>query len=197
MRSNWLKLSMTAALVAMMGLSACGKNEKKPPLDYMPDMYDSYAVKAQHIGPHGEGMRVPPEGTMPVNAPEPYRYANDAAGAGNNKNPLPRTKRVLLHGQKMYNNTCIVCHGARGEGDGPVVPKFPAPPTLHSEKVRNWADGNLYHVITMGQNLMGSYATQLSPKDRWAVVHYIRALQRSVNPTDADLKEISARKAAQ
>ena len=72
-----------------------------------------------------------------------------------------------------------------GQGDGYIVPKFPRPPTLQSDKVRNWPDGNIYHVITMGQNLMPSYASQILPADRWAVIHYVRALQRSQHPTAA------------
>jgi hypothetical protein len=60
---------------------------------------------------------------------------------------------------------------------------------LQSDKVRNWPDGNIYHVITMGQNVMPSYASQITPGDRWAVIHYVRALQRSQHPSASDVKE--------
>jgi mono/diheme cytochrome c family protein len=61
------------------------------------------------------------------------------------------------------------------------------PPVLFSDKVVNWTDGRLYHTITMGQGLMPSYATQILPEQRWAIVHYVRALQRAARPTAADL----------
>jgi mono/diheme cytochrome c family protein len=185
------KLVLVGAVVA---LSAC-TDSSKPPYDIMHShMGDTLAVKAQHVGPWGEGMRTPPPGTLKVDAPEPYRYANDPEAAGKNlKNPLTRSKDVLVRGQTMYNTYCIVCHGTRGEGNGTIVPKYPQPPTLHSDKVKNWPDGNIYHVITMGQNLMPSYATQVEPQDRWAIVHYVRVLQRAQNPTEADLKLLKER----
>ena len=171
--------------------AGCGKDHKKPTYDYMPHMNDSFAVKAQHLGPFGEPMRVPPEGTLAVNQPEPYRYANDPEGAGRAlKNPLPINRVVLVRGQKLYNTYCIVCHGTKGEGNGSIVPKFPQPPTLHSDKVRNWSDGRIFHVMTMGQNLMPSYASQMDREERWAVVRYVRVLQRALNPTEADIREL-------
>jgi mono/diheme cytochrome c family protein len=82
---------------------------------------------------------------------------------------------------------CVVCHGPKGDGQGYIVPKFPMPPSLYSPKVTNWPDGRIYHVITHGQNLMPSYASQILPEDRWAVIHYVRALERAANPLPQDL----------
>ena len=76
-------------------------------------------------------------------------------------------------------------------GDGSIVPKFPRPPSLQSDKVRQWADGRIFHTITIGQNLMPSYATQISAGDRWAIIHYVRALQRAKHPTAEDLKVLN------
>jgi mono/diheme cytochrome c family protein len=53
-----------------------------------------------------------------------------------------------------------------------------------------WGDGHIFHVITKGQGVMPSYAQQVQPEDRWAVIHYIRALQRAQNPTDEDVREL-------
>ena len=171
----------------ILAVSGCGPHTK-PPLDYIPHMFDSPAVKAQHLGPNGEGMRTPPAGTLAINQ-EVYHYATDPDGAGRDlKNPIKRTKENLLRGQKLYNTYCIVCHGKRAEGDGYIVPKFPRPPSLHSEKVTKWTDGRIFHVITMGQNLMPSYASQVSVDERWAIINYIRVLQRSLSPTADDLK---------
>ncbi len=191
------KMKKTATIFSLISLTALvascdggGGSHNKPDLEYMPHMMDSPAVKAQRPGPFGEGMRVAPDDTIARNSPEPYRFANDPDAAGRElKNPLPRDKASMLKGQKYYNTYCIVCHGVKGEGNGTVVPKFPMPPSLHSQKVREWSDGRIYHVITMGQNLMPSYASQVTREERWAIIHYVRALQRSLNPTAADLKE--------
>ena len=66
--------------------------------------------------------------------------------------------------------------------------QFPNPPSLHSEKVRTWNDGRIYAVIMDGQNVMPSYANLLDSDERWAVIHYIRALQRSLNAKESDIK---------
>ncbi len=176
-------------VVAVGALTSCGGYKEKPPLDYIPHMADSYAVKAQHLGPMGEPMRTPVEGTVPRDF-QPYRYASDPEAAGRSlKNPLPKSREVLLRGQKMYDTYCIVCHGSRGDGSGTIVPKFPRPPSLHSDKVKTWSDGRIFHVITMGQNLMPSYASQVDAADRWAIIHYVRALQRAENPSPSDLQK--------
>jgi mono/diheme cytochrome c family protein len=66
--------------------------------------------------------------------------------------------------------------------------QFPNPPTLHSDKVRAWPDGNLFHVITEGQNVMPGYASQISRDDRWAIINYLRVMQRAHNAKESDLK---------
>lgn len=177
-----LALSVTILVTATLILSGCGKH-KQPSFVYMPDMAYSPAVKAQKEG----GMMVPPAGTMPRGF-ERYENPGDVMAAGKFKNPLPRTKANVLRGQHVYNIYCIVCHGPYGEGDGHIVPKFPRPPSLQSEKIKNYSDGSLFHVMTVGQNLMPSYASQVPAEDRWAVAHYIRALHRAKNPTPDDLK---------
>jgi cytochrome c len=159
----------------------------------MPDMAYSPALKAQEVG----AMRTPPKGTIPRGY-TPYAYANEGIGGGAaHKNPLPRTLAVLKRGQQVFNSTCYTCHGTSGMGDGTIVvpindgkehARYPRPPSLHSDKVRGWADGQIFHVITMGQNLMPSYASQIKEEDRWAIIHYIRALQRSSKPTPEDIQ---------
>jgi len=169
-------------LGAMLSLAAC--QHEKPNFIYMPDMVYSPAFKAQKDG----AMRMPVAGTVPRGF-QYYPYANNPERAGQElKNPLPPTAEVLKRGQVMFNTYCIVCHGPNGEGDGSVVPKFPRPPSLQSDKVRGWSDGRIYHVISMGQNLMPSYASQIATADRWSIIYYIRALQRSKHPTPEDLK---------
>jgi mono/diheme cytochrome c family protein len=106
----------------------------------------------------------------------------------NLSNPLPVSKQVLLKGKEKYDTFCSPCHGYYGKGDSRMNGQFPNPPTLHSDKVRNWADGNVYHVIVNGQNVMPSYAKQMTKDERWSVIHYIRVLQRSQNAKDSDVE---------
>lgn len=200
-------LNKFAALFAFcLGLSGC--LHEKNGFIYMPDMVFQPAIKGQ-----SEGARLPVKGTVSRTfVSYPYRgvggaapipgseEATEAAAKGRVfsssdqgypgtalKNPLRPTMAVIKRGQYLFNTYCIVCHGPNGMGDGYIVPKFPRPPSLQSEKIRHWPDGNVYHVITMGQNLMPSYASQIMPADRWAVVDYVRALQRSQNPTPEDV----------
>lgn len=106
-------------------------------------------------------------------------------------NPLPFNSKIVEIGKQKYNTFCSPCHGYFGKGDSRLRNQFPNPPTLLSEKVKNWADGNIFHVITNGQNIMPSYAKQISVEDRWAIIHYIRVLQRAQNAKDTDLENIA------
>jgi mono/diheme cytochrome c family protein len=81
-----------------------------------------------------------------------------------------------------------VCHGADGYGRGIVVRRgFPAPPSYHDDRLRQTPDGHLFDVMTRGYGAMLPYADRLSPRDRWSIVAYIRALQRSQHASLADV----------
>ncbi len=173
-------------------LPSCDKTS--PEMDFMPDMYESTSYKAQKEDANskdGAAARVPPEGTVPRGF-QPYHYGvNETDRAGKElRNPLLSTHANMGRGQKIFNIYCIVCHGLKGTGEGFVVPPFPRPPSLLTEKIRNWPDGSIFHVITRGQNIMPSYAVQIQPDDRWAVILYVRALQRAGNATAEDMKEL-------
>lgn len=180
-RSIVLRGSML--LLAAAFVSACdGRRETREILN-MPDMHFSYAYKAQEENPfakHGS-MMVPAEGTIPVNF-IPYTITNDEADtkAMALENPLPSTPEILLTGEKYYNIHCMPCHGAAGDGHGTVIKAnagMPIPPKLYSDKIRKeWTDGRIYHVITVGQGNMPSYKTRINSETRWAVIHYVRSL---------------------
>jgi len=185
-----LGLALLAALV-LTGAPGCVHKKPQPAIEYMPNMAYGPRVPAQHEDPTNAGvtaMLMPVPGTVPRDY-TPYRFAQaDTTEAMRDLvNPLPRTAEVLGRGQRVFMTYCVVCHGPKGDGQGYIVPKFPMPPALFSDKVRNWPDGRIFHVITRGQNLMPSYASQILPEDRWAVIHYVRALQRAARPTPEDL----------
>jgi mono/diheme cytochrome c family protein len=93
---------------------------------------------------------------------------------------LPLTESTLLRGQERFEIYCAVCHDRTGSGNGMIVRKgFTRPPSFHSERLRAAKLGHFFDVITNGFGAMPSYASQIGPQDRWAIVAYIRALQLS------------------
>ena len=198
---SFVKLSLTA--LVLMNLVSCGYRENLSGIHWFLDMHDSYAVEAQEedlttifdlrkdsenrlssgvipswTGP-GSSSRVPPEGTVARNM-EPYFYTDFETAGKELINPLEKTEGVYLRGQKMYGIYCSVCHGNTGIGDGNVVPKFSLPvPNLITGNAKMWPDGQIYHIMTVGRASMASYSAQLPPEDRWAVIHYIRKLQKN------------------
>lgn len=167
------------------------------PLQYMPNMHRTAALKPQRgyaFYSDFSSSRVPPDGSL-ARDQVPYKYKGVqflAQDVEKYKNPLPATKDVVLRGKFIWENNCIVCHGADGNGNGSVVPKYPNPPSLMSDKIRGYADSQIYHVIMNGQNTMGSYAPQIREQDRWSVIHYVRAMQLASRPGEDDLKAFDA-----
>lgn len=183
-----IQITLLAAGLSVLALSSCGPRGNNPNIEIIQDMMETPAIKAQEFdenSPHGSGMRVPPDHTVPVGF-EPYKYGNDVEAAAKGlKNPIvgKMEEDVLLTGQKYYETNCAVCHGFKGEGG--EVAKAPAtlkmalkPPAVVSDKVKAWTDGHLYHVITMGQGVMGPYASHVPQAYRWQVVNYIRFLEK-------------------
>lgn len=95
-------------------------------------------------------------------------------------NPLSLTPALVARGQERFDIYCAPCHGSSGAGNGIIVQRgFPAPPSYHSDRLRNAPDSHFYQVISEGYGVMYPYADRISPSDRWAIVAYIRALQLS------------------
>ena len=176
------RLSIFAALVMLAG---CNGGHNQTNIELIQDMMESPAYKAQDFkndNREQSSMLTPPEGTVPRGF-EPYAYPQDPAAAENNlKNPVAGdfSPELLARGQKKFETYCAVCHGMQGLGDGPVSGKMAVkPPPLMSDKVKNFKDGRIFHIITVGQGVMGSYASQIVDKeDRWSIVNYIRSMQK-------------------
>jgi hypothetical protein len=102
--------------------------------------------------------------------------------------PFPVTKEVILRGQERYNIFCTPCHDGLGNGDGMIVRRgFRKPPSYHIDRLRQVPNGYIYDVITNGFGAMADYSAQIAPRDRWAIVAYVRALQLSQNATVNDV----------
>lgn len=86
-------------------------------------------------------------------------------------------------GAVAFQTFCVVCHGGDGTGNGSVAQRgFPPPPSLLTGKSKDMKDGQLFHLLTYGQNSMPQFAAQLSPNSRWDVINHLRQLQRVQNP---------------
>jgi mono/diheme cytochrome c family protein len=117
-------------------------------------------------------------------------------------NALPITATLLARGQERFNINCSPCHGAAGDGKG-ITSKLgmgviadlhdPKPP----RRVVQQPDGEIFNTITFGKNLMGPYGPNVAVEDRWAIVAYVRALQRShlasLEDVPGDVREILSR----
>ncbi len=102
--------------------------------------------------------------------------------------PFPVTRQVLERGQERYGIYCSPCHGTLGDGYGVVVQRgLRAPPSYHIPRLREAPPGHFFDVITNGFGAMASYGARITPRDRWAIIVYIRALQLSQNATLADV----------
>jgi mono/diheme cytochrome c family protein len=162
---------LLAALAA--ALAACGRQA----MDVQPK-YSAYEASARFAHTQSALPRVP--GTLP-------RGSGDDA-------PPARTLELLERGRERFGVYCAPCHGEYGDGDGRVVAKFgfPPPPSLHDERLRAAPDSHLVDVVTNGYGVMYAYATALPPRDRWAVVGYVRALQLARHADVARFPELRA-----
>jgi mono/diheme cytochrome c family protein len=149
----------------------------------------------------GRAMRPPVAGTvargeMDGNEPLYQGKRNDQWVTGI---PIPVTRSLMARGQEQYNTYCAPCHGLGGDGDGIVSqratrradPNWVPPLSLHVDTVRDQADGQLFSTITHGVRKMPAYGAQIAVADRWAIVLYVRALERSQRATLEDVpKEV-------
>ncbi len=102
--------------------------------------------------------------------------------------PFAVTAAVMARGQERFNIFCSACHGLAGQGDGMIVRRgFRRPTSFHDERLRQVPPGYVYDVITNGFGAMPDYAAQIPVEDRWAIVAYVRALQRSQHATIGDV----------
>ncbi len=103
--------------------------------------------------------------------------------------------KMLSKGQQVFNMTCALCHGSTANGKGVTRSYGMQPANLHEERIVDQPDGEIYNTITNGKGSMKGYGHMIRPADRWAVLSYVRALQRSQRITDSELLKIDPVKA--
>lgn len=132
------------------------------------------------------------EGTVPFNAAntDEFLYAGKINGEYANSFPFPVTKEVLLRGQDRFNIYCAPCHSQVGDGKGMIVQReMKRAGNFHEARLREAAPGYFFDVMTNGFGVMYSYASRITPEDRWKIAAYIRALQLSQDASLADVPE--------
>ncbi len=195
----------TLAFLCLLTVSILGfRGVKTPdaPLIVFPDMDFQAKYKPQMSSKFfadGRADRTPVPGTVPrgrtVDADpaflraDDFRYAGKAAdGSFARGFPVEVTEALVRRGQDRFQIYCRPCHGALGDGNG-ITKQYGmvATPSYHDDRLRRMAEGEIFNTITHGKNTMMSYADKLTPDDRWAVIAYVRALQRARNASIDDV----------
>lgn len=200
MKKNNIITVLAISLAAVSVITGCSDSKRQPGKIYMPDMAYSRALETYSLlndtvftdNPANPGHEIfynrkPVDGTIAVGELFPYTLPNDSNGyklSASVKNPLPPlSKKDMEEAGRLFNINCAVCHGAGGAANGPLSSKIGAIANLTQPTYVSMADGTMFHSINYGKNNMGSYASQLSRKQRWMIVYYIRTLQPKAEAT--------------
>ncbi len=158
----------------------------RPNMEFAPDMAHSPRYNAFAANPNfadGKTLQPEPQASIPRGFTALHYSATpeDALRAGTELTSPVSGEAAVKRGEFVFQNFCATCHGAQGLGNGPVAQRgFPPPPSLLADKARKIREGQMFHILTYGQNNMPSYASQLSRQGRWDVIAYLRSLQQSV-----------------
>lgn len=178
----WQRAASTA-LVALL-LAGCHRDMRDQPR-YEP-------LEASDFFADGQSARLPVAGTVArgqLHEDEAF-HTGKSQGKLVSDLPVKVDRELLLRGQDRFNIFCSPCHARTGMGNGMIVERgFRKPPSYHIDRLRNAPAGHFFDVITHGFGAMPSYRVQLAPRDRWAIVAYIRVLQLSQN---AQLDDVPA-----
>lgn len=178
-----------ALLVLAAFLAGCGSPvQRTPPLQVWPDMKwqgKPYPQGGSSLFSDGRAARRPVDDTVARGYTAPPEDAYTTGITAKNeyvgKNLEPITPELMKLGQTKFNIYCTPCHSRVGDGRGIVALRTPSwqPSNLHEQRVRDQADGQIFNTITSGRRTMPGYRFQIGEHDRWAIVAYVRALQRT------------------
>lgn len=192
MKKIFIIAGITGIIATLVG---CG-GKSQPGRAYMPDMaysvaYETYTDAGERLKHSGvEGGEVyfdgkPVAGTVARGDMPAYPYKNDSLGyalSKNVKNPVDAASVNLKEAERLYLVNCGICHGSKLDGNGPLYnggkgPFTAMPKNLMADDMKALAEGTMFHSVTYGIRAMGSYASQLSTRQRWEVITYIRSKQ--------------------
>jgi mono/diheme cytochrome c family protein len=178
-------IAVVVIVVAVLGWR--GKKSTDPPFQPFMDMFAQPRYEPQGASrffADGRSQRPPPTNTVawgrnPQQADAEF-VARDEDLFALQHIPLPLDRALILRGQQKYDLFCTVCHGGTGAGNG-ITTQYGmnAPPSYHTDRLRAITDGGIFQVISNGKGQMGPYGDRIARLDRWAIVAYVRALQRS------------------
>jgi mono/diheme cytochrome c family protein len=158
-----------------------------PPMSHMLEQPRLNAQRASAFFSDGRGMRMPVDGTV-ARGHMPLGVATQDEAAVL-VNPLARTPDVFELGRNCYRDRCVFCHGPVANGTPSLTSAYGGKPAnLQAQQFRDYPDGKLYWAITMGKNAMPAHGPDLTEDQRWAVVLYVRALQRAQNAREEDFR---------
>lgn len=189
MKKIRILLSFVIIVAVATLMNSCG-NKRDPGLTYMPDMaysraYEAYApnnLAKENIN----YVDYPVAGTIRRGDLFPYPLPNDSTGyrlSAQIKDPLPPLdSNDMKEAQRLFNINCAICHGPNMDAQGPLATggKVPAVANLTLSQYVKMPVGTMFHSVTYGKNNMGSYASQLTRKQRWMVIQYVKHHQLEV-----------------
>jgi mono/diheme cytochrome c family protein len=198
-RSTIVFFGLAALIIAAVG---CSDVKRTPGKVYMPDMANSRAYETYSTNPvfaDGRTSQGPVAGTVKRGDAYPVHIEMDKVGDTANyyasrslQNPIASlTAEQMKETERVYLINCGICHGPKLDGNGPLWkdgdgPYPSKPATLVGDaKYEAMPEGQMFYSLTYGKNLMGSYASQLSAKQRWEVITYIKIKQGKIKQADA------------
>jgi len=207
-------LIAASCMILIAGLAGCGGAKGNDPGEaYMPDMYYARAYETygyNNVAGEYDSLRKrqifynaqPVPGTIARGDMMPYHYTatTDSARLAESDrfiNPIDSlsvTAGNLREAERLYLVNCGICHGTKLDGNGPIAVNgaYPAvPKSLIAADSKAFTDGHYFHVITFGKGVMGSYASQLTPEQRWWVIRYIRQKQGGGMTAAADSSKMA------
>ncbi len=182
-------LFVTGSLALMVAMISCGGPRREEGRAYMPDMsysraYETYASTEALDKAGVHYIAKPVDGTIARGEMAAYPFKNDSLGyvkSAEVKNPLDSASRDRKEAERLYLVNCGICHGTKLDGQGPLYASgvFPAAPRnlVGDPLMLAMAEGTMFHSMTYGKNTMGSYASQLSTKQRWMITAYVKEQQ--------------------
>lgn len=205
------KLSIVACLIVTVVIVSCSDIKRNPNNIYMPDMaYSrSYETYADHSNLKEAGINynnMPVAGTIARGQEFPFPLTQDAPGDTTNytasksiPNPIDLlTAEETVEAERIYLINCGICHGTKLDGNGPLWKDgngpYPAAPAnlIGNAKYVNMPAGQMFYSLTYGKNTMGSYASQMTRKQRWQVIAYIKNKQKATASTPAKTEATAA-----